>query len=253
MRRIDEKHMAHPFYGSRQMKRALALDGVDVGRRKVRRLMRIMGAVAVAPKPMTSVKAPTHKVFPYRLRGLGSTEANHVWCADHHLRPDARRVHVLGGGHGLGHALRAAWRLSNSMDAGFCLDALAEALRGGVAPAIFNTGQGSQFTSEAFTGAVLASGAEVSMDGRGRWLDNRFIERLWRSLKCEAVHLRELADGVDAHRVIGAWIDFHNDLSPHSPCGAPRRGWPAKASRQLGERPRETGFDKALRSGDNAP
>ena len=132
MHRIDEKHMAHPFYGSRQMKRALALDGVDVGRRKVRRLMRIMGAVAVAPKPMTSVKAPTHKVFPYRPRGLAVTEANHVWCADITYVPMRGGFMYLVAVMDWATRFVLAWRLSNSMDAGFCLDALTEARRGGV-------------------------------------------------------------------------------------------------------------------------
>ena len=179
-RLIDEKHLAHPVYGSRQMKRALALDGVRVGRRKVRRLMRIMGAEAVAPKPATSVASPAHKVYPYLLRGVAVTEANQVWCADITYIPIRGGFLYLVAVMDWATRFVLAWRLSNCMDAGFCVDALHDALSGYPAPGIFNTDQGAQFTSTAFTSAVQSAGAQVSMDGRGRWMDNRFIERLWR-------------------------------------------------------------------------
>ena len=219
MRRIDELHTAHPFHGARQIAAALRLQGERTGRNRARRLMRIMAISAVAPKPRTSASATNHKVFPYLLRNVDVTAPNQAWCADITYIP------VLGGFMYLVAVMDWAtrfvlsWRLSNSMDAGFCLDALHDALSGGQAPGIFNTDQGSQFTSLAFTGAVQASGARVSMDGRGRWIDNRIIERLWRSLKYEAVYLRELEDGLDAHRVIGSWMAFYNDARPHSPLG----------------------------------
>lgn len=219
MRRIDEKHLAHPVCGARQMRRALALDGEHVGLRRVRRLMRIMGAAAVAPKPRTSVAAPNHKVFPYLLRDVDVTAPNHVWCADITCVPIQGGFMYLVAVMDWATRFVLSWRLSNCMEAGFCVDALHDALSGGAAPGILNTDQGSQFTSLAFTSAVQASGARVSMDGRGRWLDNRFIERLWRSLKCEAVHLHDLRSGADALRVIGDWFRHYNRARPHSALG----------------------------------
>ena len=216
MRRMDEIHLGRPFHGSRQMVRQLRREGFCAGRRKVRRLMRMMGLIAVAPKPATSVKAPSHKVFPYLLRGLEITEPNQVWCTDITYIPTRHGFLYLVAVMDWATRFVLSWRLSNSMDVGFCLDALADALRGGAAPGIFNTDQGVQFTSAAFTEAVQACGAQVSMDGKGRWVDNVMVERLWRSLKCEAVHLHELADGLEAHRVIGSWMAFYNDCRPHS-------------------------------------
>ena len=213
MRLIDEKHLAHPVHGSRQMKRALELDGVRVGRRRVRRLM---GAVAVAPKPATSAPAPGHKVHPYLLRGMAITEANQAWCADITYIPVRGGFMYLVAVMDWATRFVLSWRLSNCMETGFCLDALHEAPSGRSAPGIFNTDQGSQFTSAAFTGAVEASGARMSMDGRGRWLDNRFIERLWRSMKCEAVYLHDLESGIVAHRFIGDWFLHYNNARPHS-------------------------------------
>jgi putative transposase len=216
MRRIDELFMKYPFYGSRQMMRHLRREGVCIGRHRVRRLMRLMGLQAIYQAPRTSTPHPKHKVYPYLLKGLTIDRPNQVWCADITYIPmrcgflylvaimDWATRHVL------------SWRLSNTMDAGFCVEALKEALVMYGAPEIFNTDQGSQFTSIDFTGVLSAAGVKISMDGRGRYLDNIFIERLWRSLKYEAVYLHELSDGFTAERVIADWIGFYNTIRPHS-------------------------------------
>jgi len=216
MRRIDELFMKYPFYGSRQMVRQLRREGTAVGRHRVRRLMRLMGLEAIYQAPRTSDPHPAHRIYPYLLRGMSVTRPNQVWCTDITYIPvqhgflylvaimDWATRHVL------------AWRLSNTMDVGFCLEALNEALAKYGKPEIFNTDQGSQFTSLAFTDVLKAAGVAISMDGRGRYLDNIFIERLWRSLKYEAVYLHELTDGFVAERVIGEWLDFYNIERPHS-------------------------------------
>ena len=218
MRRMDALSLQYPFYGSRQMARHLRREGVLVGRRRVRRLMRLMGLEALYRRPRTSGSQPGHRIYPYLLRDLTIDRPDQVWCADITYIPvtagflylvaimDWASRHVL------------SWRLSNTMDSGFCVEALEAALRTGT-PDIFNTDQGSQFTSAAFTERVLAAGAQCSMDGRGRCLDNVFIERLWRSLKYEAVYLHELADGFAAERVIGAWMTFYGNVRPHSALG----------------------------------
>ncbi len=216
MRRIDELFMKHPFYGSRQMVRQLRREGIEVGRHRVRRLMRLMGLEAIYQAPRTSAPHPGHRIYPYLLRGIAINRPNQVWCTDLTYIPvqhgflylvaimDWATRHVL------------AWRLSNTMDTWFCLEALNEALSRYGKPEIFNTDQGSQFTSLAFTGVLKEAGITISMDGRGRYLDNIFIERLWRSLKYEAVYLHELTDGFVAERVIGEWINFYNTERPHS-------------------------------------
>jgi len=216
MRRIDELFVKYPFYGSRQMARRLRRDGVHIGRHRVRRLMRLMGLQAIYQAPRTSAPHPAHRIYPYLLNGMAIDRPDQVWCADITYIPvqhgflylvaimDWATRHVL------------AWRLSNTLDAGFCVEALNEALARYATPEIFNTDQGSQFTSFDFTGALGDAGVRISMDGRGRCMDNIFIERLWRSLKYEAVYLHELTDGFVAQRVIGEWIDFYNTERPHS-------------------------------------
>ena len=216
MRRIDELFMKHPFYGSRQMVRQLRREGVCVGRHRVRRLMRLMGLEAIYQAPRTSMPHPAHRVYPYLLKGMTIDRPNQVWCADITYIPvqhgflylvaimDWATRHVL------------SWRLSNTMDASFCIEALNDALARYATPEIFNTDQGSQFTSLDFTGALKDAGVTISMDGRGRCMDNIFIERLWRSLKYEAVYLHALTDGFKAERVIGEWIGFYNTERPHS-------------------------------------
>ena len=218
MRRLDELHLAHPFYGSRQMVRHLRREGVVVGRHRVRRLMRLMGMEAVYRKPRTSAANPEHRVYPYLLRDLVIDRPDHVWCADITYIPVAQGFFYLVAVMDWASRHVLSWRLSNTMDSAFCVEALDDALRLGT-PEIFNTDQGAQFTSTAFTERVRACGARCSMDGRGRYLDNIFIERLWRSLKYEAVYLHELADGRDAERVIGSWFGFYGESRPHSSLG----------------------------------
>jgi len=215
MRRLDELHLEHPFYGSRQMARHLRREGVLAGRHRVRRLMRLMGMEAVYRKPRTSVANPEHRVYPYLLRDRAIDRPDQVWCADITYIPVARGFFYLVAVMDWASRHVLSWRLSNTMDSAFCIEALDAALRCG-APEIFNTDQGAQFTSIAFTERVRAAGALCSMDGRGRYLDNIFIERLWRSLKYEAVYLHELVDGRAAERVIDSWIGFYNELRPHS-------------------------------------
>ena len=215
MRRIDELHMEFPFYGSRQMARHLRREGVTVGRHRVRRLMRLMGLEAVYRRPRTSAANSEHRIFPYLLRGLEISRADHVWCADITYIPVTRGFFYLVAVMDWATRHVLSWRLSNTMDASFCVGALDDALLRAT-PEILNTDQGSQFTGAAFADRVLGAGAAFSMDGRGRFLDNIFIERLWRSLKYEAVYLHELRDGPDAERIIGSWIDFYNEVRPHS-------------------------------------
>ena len=218
MRRMDELHMAYPFYGSRQLMRHLRREGATAGRHRIRRLMRLMGVEATYRRPRTSVASPEHRVFPYLLRGLTISRADHVWCADITYVPVTQGFFYLVAVMDWATRHVLAWRLSNTMDASFCVQALDDAL-GWRAPEILNTDQGSQFTSEAFADRVLDAGVAFSMDGRGRFLDNIFIERLWRSLKYEAVYLHELRDGLDAARIIGSWFDFYNEVRPHSSLG----------------------------------
>jgi len=216
MRRIDELFLKYPFYGSRQMVRQLQREGVYVGRHRVRRLMRLMGLEAIYQAPRTSTPHPEHRVYPYLLRNLAINRPNQVWCADITYIPVQRRFLYLVAIMDWATRHVLAWRLSNTMDTGFCIEALNEALSKYGKPEIFNTDQGSQFTSYDFTGVLKGAEITISMDGRGRCMDNIFIERLWRSLKYEAIYLHELTDGFKAERVIGEWIDFYNTERPHS-------------------------------------
>ena len=222
MRRLDELHLEHPFYGSRQMARHLRRERVATGRHRVRRLMRLMGMEAVYRRPRTSAANPEHRVYPYLLRDLVIDRPDQVWCADITYIPVSEGFFYLVAVMDWASRQVLSWRLSNTMDSAFCIDALAEALRFGT-PEIFNTDQGARrlravgrSPSLAFTDRVRVAGVRCSMDGRGRYLDNIFIERLWRPLKYEAVYLHELSDGRDAERVIGSWFGFYNDVRPHS-------------------------------------
>ena len=188
MRRIDELFLKYPFYGSRQMVRQLRRDGVRTGRHRVRRLMRLMGLQAIYPAPRTSDPHPSHRVYPYLLKGMTIDRPNQVWCADITYIPVQRGFLYLVAIMDWATRHVLAWRLSNTMDAGFCVEALQEALARYGRPKIFNTDQGSQFTSFVFIGVLKDAGVAISMDGRGRCMDNIFIERLWRSLKYEAVY-----------------------------------------------------------------
>ena len=208
MRRIDELFLKYPFYGARRMALHLRREGVRIGRRRAGRLMRLMGLQAIYRAPRTSDPHPEHRVWPYLLRGLAIERPNHVWCADITYIPVQRGFLYLVAVMDWASRYVLAWRLSNTLDASFCTDALEEALARHGAPEIFNTDQGSQFTSFAFTGRLQAAGIRISMDGRGRCMDNIFIERLWRSLKYEAIYLHEIADGFQARCLIGDWVRF---------------------------------------------
>lgn len=216
MRRIDEMFLRYPFFGSRQMVRQLRRDGVRVGRHRVRRLMRLMGLEAIYQAPKTSAPHPAHRIYPYLLRNVAMDRPDHVWCADITYIPVRRGFLYLVAIMDWATRHVLAWRLSNTMDARFCMEALNEALAEYGKPEIFNTDQGSQFTSLDFTGVLKDANVAISMDGRGRCMDNIFIERLWRSLKYEAVYLHEMTDGFAAERVIGEWIAFYNTERPHS-------------------------------------
>jgi putative transposase len=215
MRRIDELHLELPFYGSRRMTFALNREGRGVNRKRVRRLMRVMGIEALVPRPGTSKAAPGHTIYPYLLRGLAITEPNHVWAADVTYIPMACGFLYLVAIIDWASRAVLAWRLSNTNDASFCAAALEEALLRFGKPRIFNTDQGSTFTAEAFAGKLAAAGVAISMDGRGRFMDNIFIERLWRSIKYEEAHLKAYADGREARAGIGSWMTFYNSRRPH--------------------------------------
>jgi putative transposase len=215
MRRIDELHLELPFYGSRRMMFELNKEGRGVNRKRVQRLMRVMGIEALVPRPGTSKAAPGHKIYSYLLRGLAIAEPNHVWAADITYIPMARGFLYLVAVIDWASRAVLAWRLSNTIDSGFCVEALEEALLRHGKPKIFNTDQGSQFTSAAFTGRLEAASVAISMDGRGRFMDNIFIERLWRSIKYEEVHLKAYADGREARAGISSWMTFYNFRRPH--------------------------------------
>ena len=215
MRRIDELHLELPFYGSRRMTFELNKEGRGVNRKRVQRLLRVMGIEALVPRPGTSKPAPGHKIYPYLLRGLAIAEPNHVWAADITYIPMARGFLYLVAIIDWVSRAVLAWRLSNTIDSRFCVEALQEALERYGKPKIFNTDQGAQFTSTAFTDKLEKPGVAISMDGRGRFMDNIFIERLWRSIKYEEVHLKAYADGRDARAGIGSWMTFYNFRRPH--------------------------------------
>jgi putative transposase len=215
MRRIDELYTAWPFLGSRRMAALLRAEGHSINRKRVQRLMRRMGVAALGPKPRTTKPAPGHKIFPYLLRNLAIERPNHVWAADITYVPIGRGFLYLVAIIDWASRAVLAWRLSNTMDGGFCRAALEEALARFGKPEIFNTDQGSQFTSGEFTGMLAAAGIRISMDGRGRWIDNVFIERLWRSLKYEDIYLKGYADGREAKAGIAEWLAFYNHRRPH--------------------------------------
>jgi putative transposase len=215
MRRLDELHLKFPFYGSRRMQHKLNEEGHALNRKHVQRLMRTMDIVALVPRPGTSKPAKGHKIYPYLLRDVSITEPNHVWATDITYIPMEHGFLYLVAVIDWASRAVLAWRLSNTMDTGFCIAALDEALERYGTPKIFNTDQGSQFTSEAFTSRLISAGVSISMDGRGRFLDNIFIERLWRSIKYEEVHLKAYADGREARAGIGSWMKFYNEDRPH--------------------------------------
>lgn len=215
MRRIDEIHLEFPFYGSRSIARALRNKGWRVNRKRVQRLMRLMGLESVAPKPNTSKPNEQHPVYPYLLRGVTIDRPNQVWAADITYIPLARGFAYLVAIMDWHSRRVLSWRLSNTLDAVFCVEALQEALSRFGRPEIFNSDQGSQFTAKDFTDVLLAAGVKISMDGKGRCIDNVFVERLWRSLKYEDVYIRDYASLAQAQEGIANWIRFYNETRPH--------------------------------------
>jgi putative transposase len=215
---MDRQYLKTPFYGSRRMTVWLRTQGHQVNRKRVRRLMQLMGLEAIYRRPNTSKPAPGHKVYPYLIRELEITRPNQVWATDITYIPMSRGFLYLVAIMDWHSRYVLAWRLSNTMEVDFCVEALEEALSKG-RPEIFNTDQGSQFTSEAFTGRLLAQGIQVSMDGRGRCMDNVFVERLWRSVKYEEVYLKAYQNGSEARRGIGAYLAFYNQERPHQALG----------------------------------
>ena len=216
MKRIDSINLAHPFAGSRMLRDMLNREGFEVGRRHVATLMQRMGIEALYRKPNTSKKHPGHKIYPYLLRGLTIDRANQVWATDITYIPMACGWVYLCAIVDWASRRVLAHRISISMEAGFCVEALEEALAKYGPPEMFNSDQGSQFTSDAFIEPLLALGVQISMDGRGAWRDNVFVERLWRSIKYEEVYLHAYDSVGHAKAGIGRYIDFYNSRRPHS-------------------------------------
>ena len=202
---MDRQYLVTPFYGSRRMAAWLRGQGYPVNRKRVRRLMRVMGIEAIYQRPNTSRPAPEHRVYPYLLRGLEVSRVSQVWAADITYIPMARGFLYLVAIMDWYSRYVLAWRVSNTLDVDFCVEALEEALSEGT-PEIFNTDQGSQFTSDAFTSVLLEHSIQISMDGKGRCMDNVFVERLWRSVKYEEVYLKAYPNGLEAKAGIGAYL-----------------------------------------------
>ncbi len=218
MELIDRQYLATPFYGARKIAAWLKSQGQRVNRKRVRHLMQLMGLKAIYRRPRTSQPAPGHKIYPYLLNSMKVTRSNQVWAADITYIPMARGFLYLVAIIDMYSRYVLSWRLSNTLDAGFCVGALEEALRKG-RPEIFNTDQGAQFTSEAFTGLLVRHGIRISMDGKGSYNDNLFIERLWRSVKYEEVYLKAYQDGREARIGLGNYFRFYNTERPHQALG----------------------------------
>ncbi len=216
---IDRQFMETPWYGSRQMARHMQRQGHKCGRHRVRRLMRLMRLVPIYQGPNTSKKHPQHKVYPYLLKDLAITRPNQVWCADITYIPMRRGFLYLVAIMDWHSRKVLSWRLSNTLEAGFCVEALKEAIGRYGPPEILNTDQGSQFTSGDWIRVLEDAGIKISMDGKGRWIDNRMIERLWRSLKYECVYLHAYDSGSEAREGIGEWLAYYNAGRPHSSMG----------------------------------
>jgi len=227
MRRIDELHLDCPFAGSRMMRSMLVNEGVSIGRTHVRTLMRRMGIEALYRRPRTSKPGAGHRIYPYLLRDMAVTRPNQVWAADITYIPMARGFVYLVVVLDWFSRRALSWRVSTTMEADFCVEAVEEALARYGKPDIFNTDQGSQFTGDAFTGLLLKNGIAISMDGRGAWRDNVFVERLWRSVKYEEVYLKAYDNVPEARTSIGRYLDFYNSRRPHSQHGGrtPDQAW----------------------------
>ena len=219
LRLIDARFLEMPWYGSRQMARHLRREGHEVGRKRVRRLMTSMGLAPIYQRPRTTVPHPEHRIYRYLLRDLVVNRPNQVWCADITYIPMRRGFLYLVAVMDWSTRKVLAWRVSNTMDVRFCVEALQEALARFGRPEIFNTDQGSQFTSDDFTSVLRGAQVRISMDGRGRWMDNVFIERLWRSLKYECVYLHAFETGSELRAGLTRWIGYYNTRRPHSTLG----------------------------------
>lgn len=219
MNEIDRAYMKWPFMGVRQMRRYLVSLGYAVGNKRVRRLMRLMGLMAIYQKPRTSIPDSSNWKYPYLLDNLTINRSNQVWCADITYIPMRKGFLYLVAVMDWHSRKILSWRLSNTLETDFCVQAVEEAIESYGHPEIFNTDQGSQFTSFAFTHLLSGSGIKISMDGRGRCMDNIFIERLWRSLKYENVYLHAYENGMEARMGISEWFDFYNNIRPHSSLG----------------------------------
>jgi putative transposase len=216
MRRIDELHLDYPFAGSRMLRDLLRGEGVEIGRQRVARMMKRMGIEALYRRPNTSKPNPAHKIYPYLLRSVAVERPNQVWAMDITYIPMARGFVYLAAVVDWFSRRVLAWRVSITMEVGFCLEAVEEALARHGRPEIFNTDQGSQFTGQDFTGLLLDNAIAISMDGKGAWRDNVFVERLWRSVKYEEVYLRAYDSVGEARASIGRYLDFYNRKRPHS-------------------------------------
>ncbi len=244
MRRIDEQYMKTPFYGSRRMTQCLQKSGHRVNRKRVRRLMRKMGLEAVYRKPRTSKPSPENKIYPYLLRGVTVDHADQVWAADITYIPMRKGFLYLIAIIDWHSRFVLSWRLSNSMETSFCTEALEDALVHSK-PEIFNTDQGAQFTSNDFTKTLEDRSVAISMDGKGRFLDNIFIERLWRSLKYEEVYLRAYEDIKQARAGIAEWIRFYNFDRPHQALGY-STPWEVYQREQIAEQKEEKELDTVV-------
>jgi len=219
MRRVDELHLEYPFAGSRMLRAMLANEEIIIGRTHMRTLMRRMGIEALYRRPRTSKPTPGHKIYPYLLRDMAITRPNQVWAADITYIPMARGFVYLVVVLDWFSRRALSWRVSITLEADFCIEALEEALARHDKPEIFNTDQGSQFTSEPFTGLLLKQEVKISMDGKGAWRDNVFVERLWRTVKYEEVYLKAYDTVAEARASIGRYLDFYNARRPHSQHG----------------------------------
>jgi putative transposase len=216
MRRLDRLHLEYPFAGTRMLKGLLAAEGSKIGRRHVKTLMRRMGIEALYRRPRTTTPEPGHKIYPYLLRGKEITRPNQVWAMDITYIPMARGFVYLAVVLDWASRRVLSWRVSITMEAAFCIETLQDALAKHGKPEIFNTDQGSQFTGAAFTGVLADNAIAISMDGKGAWRDNVFVERLWRSVKYEEVYLRAYDSVGEARTSIGRYLDFYNCRRPHS-------------------------------------
>ena len=241
---IDRQYLARPYYGSRRMAAWLATQGHVVNRKRVQRLMRLAGLVAIYQRPNTSKPAAAHKIYPYLLGRISIERVNQVWCADVTYIPMARGFLYLVVIMDWVSRAVLAWRLSNTLGAEFCVEALEEALLLHGRPEIFNTDQGSQFTSDDFTGTLERHGITISMDGKGRYMDNIFVERLWRSLKYEEVYLHAYASVAESKVGIGSWLGFYNEERQHQSLGyrTPLQAYQAQCQWICGRSASPTGY-----------